>query len=256
MKIAYIGIDLFYPAPLWLQNAGAEIAEVFTCKTDNVTEFNTKIIAFAKKNKIPYTLSRITAEDIKRLRESGVHAAVCAGYYYKIPVTEDFPIVNIHPSLLPLGRGSWPMPHAILSGAKKSGVTIHKIAEGFDTGDILMQESFNLAKDENLDTFMEKALGLLPDMLKRLVKNFDSLWRGAKKQGEGEYIAAQTEKDWTVTADMAADTADGILRAFYGYECIYAGKNGNVMIHRGRARKGEPLGQKLPLTDGYIEIIE
>ena len=267
MKIAYIGIDLFYPAPLWLQNAGAEIAEVFTFKTDNVTEFNTKIIAFAKENKIPYPLSRITAEDIKRLRESGVHAAVCAGYYYKIPVTEDFPIVNIHPSLLPLGRGSWPMPHAILSGAKKSGVTIHKIAEGFDTGDILMQESFYLAKDENLDTFMEKALGLLPDMLKRLVKNFDSLWRGAKKQGEGEYIAAQTEKDWTVTADMAGrsmvDKMFGdywqkfaSLRAFYGYECIYAGKNGNVMIHRGRARKGEPLGQKLPLTDGYIEIIE
>ena len=256
MKIAYIGIDLFYPAPLWLQNAGAEIAEVFTCKTDNVTEFNVRIVAFAKENKIPYTLSRITAADIKRLRESGVHAAVCAGYYYKIPVTEDFPIVNIHPSLLPLGRGSWPMPHAILSGAKKSGVTIHKIAEGFDTGDILMQESFNLAKDENLDTFMEKALGLLPDMLKRLVKNFDGLWRGAKKQGEGEYIAAQTEKDWTVTADMAADTADGILRAFYGYECIYAGKNGNVTIRRGRAHKGEPAGQRLPLTDGYIEIIE
>lgn len=256
MKIAYIGIDLFLPAPQILTAAGAEIAEIFTCETDNVCEFNRGIIEFAEKNEIPYTLRRITKSDIERLKNAGAEAAVCAGYYYKIPADTGFPIVNIHPSLLPEGRGSWPMPHDILSGAKESGVTVHKIAEGFDTGDILMQRRFRISEEENLDTFMKKVREMLPDMLTELMKNFSYLYANAAGQGEGTYISAQTERDWTITYEMTVETADKILRAFYGYECIYRGKGKVVKIRRGRARRGVRHTAELPLSDGYVEASE
>ncbi len=255
MKIAYIGIDLFYDALVSLDALGCEITEIFTCKTDNVTEFNVRICEFAERRKIPYQMTRITREDINRLKEKGCEFAVCAGYYFKIPADTDFPIVNIHPSLLPVGRGSWPMPQTILKGMKKSGVTVHKIAEGFDTGDILLQREFELSENESLVSFMEKVYELVPPMMAELVNNFEELWKNALPQNEGDYWEAPTRQDMTVRADMTAEEADFILRAFLGYECIYEdeGKQ-NFEIIGGRAFEGETdNAETLPLTDGYIE---
>lgn len=254
MKIAYIGIDLFFNTLESLDRLGCEIGEIFTCKTDNVTEFNIKIRDFAKERRIPCKLTRITVEDIERLRNEKFDFAVCAGYYFKIPADTGFPIVNIHPSLLPVGRGSWPMPRTILKGMKKSGVTVHKIAEGFDTGDILMQKEFELTVSETLETFMDKVYTLIPDMIAELVQNFDRLYAGATPQGDGDYWEAPTDADMTVTADMTAEQADQILRAFLGYECIYKGKERSCKIIGGRAHKGTATVNDniLPVRDGYI----
>jgi methionyl-tRNA formyltransferase len=50
----------------------------------------------------------------------------------------DFPILNLHPSLLPLGRGADPIPWAIIEN-HDVGVTIHRIDEGIDSGNIIVQ---------------------------------------------------------------------------------------------------------------------
>lgn len=239
MKIAYIGLDLFYPVLCTLAEIGCEIVEIFTCKTDNVTEFNTEIIGFAEKNGIPYTTERITLEDINRLKQKGCELAVCAGYYFRIPVDSEFPMVNIHPSLLPEGRGSWPMPVSILRGDKYSGVTIHKIAEGFDTGDILLQRRFEISVEENLKSFMDKACSLASVMVHEVINNFKDLYKNAIPQGNGEYIEAPSEKDWTVTENMSFEEADLIMRAFYGYECIYLSKDKKYVLINAKAVKKE-----------------
>ncbi|MBR5613810.1 MAG: hypothetical protein IKW64_00720 [Clostridia bacterium] len=255
MKIAYIGIDLFYPALEALEALDCEILEIFTCETDNITEFNVKITDFAVKRNIPCKKSRITKDDIARLLQNGCEAAICGGYYFKIPADTKLPIVNIHPSLLPVGRGSWPMALSILRGDKKSGITIHKIAEGFDTGNILLQREFEIADDETHKTFMEKANSLLPEMLESLIKNFALLWQNAKPQGEGEYWEMPAEEKYTVTYDMTVKEADRILRAFYGYECIYKTKDRRTLIIGGRAVKSyKTEGAEFPLVDGYIKI--
>lgn len=249
MKIAYIGIDLFFTALKSLVECGCEIAEIFTCKTDNKTEFNLKIIDYAKKNNIPYQLTRITKEDIGRLKEKGCEFAVCAGYYYRIPADTGFPIVNIHPSLLPVGRGSWPMPQTILKGLEKSGVTVHKIAEGFDTGDILIQREFELEKSETLVSFMDKVYSLIPELIKELTGKFEYLWNNAVPQTGGDYWVSPCREDMTVTREMSAEEADRILRAFLGCECYYEDKE----IIGGRAFEGLPIDEDLPLKNGYIK---
>ncbi len=251
MKIAYIGIDLFFPALESLVNCGCEIVEIFSCKTDNKTEFNLKICEFAEKNNIPCQLTRITSQDIERLKEKDCKAAVCAGYYFKIPADSGLPIVNIHPSLLPQGRGAWPMPQTILKGLEKSGVTVHKIAEGFDTGDILLQREFCVDSMETLVSFMEKVYALIPFMMDELVRDFDDLWENAVPQKDGVYWEAPVREDMTVKADMTAAEADEILRAFLGYECFYEGE-GVFEIIGGRAYKGKCSENCLPLKDGYI----
>ena len=101
---------------------------------------------------------------------------------------------------------------------------------------------------------MEKANQLLPDMIKMLISDFDRLYAEAKPQGEGEYWKAPCKTDFTVTADMTVEEADLILRAFYGYECIYADGDSKQVIIGGRAVKSEKAeGKGLPLADGYIK---
>ena len=254
MKIAYIGIDLFFEALCSLERCGCEIVEVFSCVTDNKTEFNVKIREFAEKRNIPCQMTRITKADIERLKEKGCKMAVCGGYYFKIPWDTDFTIVNIHPTLLPVGRGPWPMPQVILKGMKKSGVTVHKIAESFDSGDILLQREFEVLPDETLETYMKKAEELLPEMMETLVQSFDALWENAKPQEDSPYWSAPLPEDFTVSCDMSAWNADKILRAFFGYECIYQGENETFEIIGGRAEMGEsPDDECLPLKDGYIK---
>lgn len=254
MRIAYIGIDLFYPALETLYGLDCEIIEVFTCKTDNITEFNLKVCDFAIKHKIPLNYNPISRDDIQRLINKGCQAAICGGYYFKIPSDTSLPIVNIHPSLLPVGRGSWPMAQAILWKHKKSGVTIHKIAEGFDTGDILLQNEFYLDEDETHQTFMEKANLVLSGMLEGLVCDFDKLYNSAIPQGDGEYWKAPQKADYTVTPEMTAEEADLIFRAFWGYECIYKNGDDEVVVIGGRAVKSDNSeGSSLPLIDGFVK---
>ncbi len=253
MKIAYIGIDLFYPALEKLYDLGCEISEIFTCEVDNVCEFNLKICAFSERHNIPISKLPISREDMQRLIDKDCHMAICGGYYFKIPHNTELPIVNIHPSLLPIGRGSWPMAQSILWRHKLSGVTIHKIAEGFDTGDILLQREFRLDADETHKSFMDKANAVLAEMLPQLVNNFEELYNNAKPQGNGEYWKAPTDKDYTITSDMTAEEADLILRAFYGYECVYKNQETSCIIIGGRAALSNDLSDKeFPLKDGYI----
>lgn len=258
LKIAYIGIDLLYPALEALETSGCEIAEIFSCRTDNVTEFNTRVCGFARERGIPLHLDKITASDIRRLADEGCRMAVCGGYYYRIPVREDIlPVVNIHPALLPIGRGAWPMPVTILKGLRESGVTLHKMTEAFDEGDILLQEKITVSPEDDLETLMEKYWALLPGMMRRLAADFDSLYENAIPQGEGEYWECPSEGEYLLEESTDAAEADLILRAFYGYECRYREKETVYGVIRGRVVKDsrmQPVKGKtlFPVADGWI----
>ena len=225
MKAAFVGIDLFYPALPALEAAGCEIVRVFTCRTDNVTEFNTRVCEYARARAVPLQTDRIRPADIDDLVRRGCDLLLCGGYYHRIPVRDGLYMANIHPSLLPVGRGAWPMPVTILRGLDESGVTIHRLAGAFDAGDILLQERVRVAPDETLQTLTRKQQALLPDMVKRLVSDLPALWDGALPQSEAraEYWPCPSEPDWTVREDMPPGDADRILRAFYGYEVVYEG---------------------------------
>jgi len=254
MKIAYAGFDLMAPAFAALCENNT-LCKLFTCPVDGVSETNDRVISLAEAAGTPHTLSRITREDIDALVSGGCELLISAGYYYRIPIDPRLRMVNIHPSLLPYGRGAWPMPLAILDRLPQSGVTVHKTEESFDTGDILLQERFPLAADEDLDSFMEKVNALLPAMMRRLTAEFDALWENAAAQGEGVYLDEPDLDDYTLTPDCTAEYADRVLRAFYGFPICYERGGQRTVILRGCALTGEREGQSYPLSDGYIRIL-
>jgi methionyl-tRNA formyltransferase len=64
--------------------------------------------------------------------------------------------LNLHSSLLPAYRGRAPVNWAILEGERELGATLHVIDEGVDTGDVVYQERFELADDEDVADALRK----------------------------------------------------------------------------------------------------
>lgn len=65
-------------------------------------------------------------------------------------------IVNIHPSLLPKYPGLNAYEQAFQAGEKISGITIHFVDEGMDTGPVIQQKSFPREKRDELEKFIER----------------------------------------------------------------------------------------------------
>ena len=61
-------------------------------------------------------------------------------------------VLGMHPTLLPEGRGRAAIPWAILKGLERTGVTLFKLAEGVDTGDILAQHELRIGPRETATT--------------------------------------------------------------------------------------------------------
>ena len=82
------------------------------------------------------------------LEEHGVELVVLAGYMHLLtkPFLDRFPrrIVNVHPSILPAFPGMNAIQAALEANVEKTGVTIHLVDEGLDTGPVLRQEELPL----------------------------------------------------------------------------------------------------------------
>ncbi len=88
------------------------------------------------------------------LQEHGARLVVCAGYMHLLtsPFLERFPdrIVNVHPSLLPEFPGAHPIEDALAAGVETTGVTVHVVDDGLDTGPVIRQEPVPVEPRETL----------------------------------------------------------------------------------------------------------
>jgi phosphoribosylglycinamide formyltransferase-1 len=109
------------------------------------------------------------------LEEHGVELVVLAGYMHLLtrPFLDRFPdrIVNVHPSLLPAFPGSHAIADALAAGVATTGVTIHVVDEGLDTGPILRQEAVPLEPRATLEERIHAVEHLLlPEVVRSLLR--------------------------------------------------------------------------------------
>ena len=110
------------------------------------------------------------------LEEHGVTLVACAGYMYLLTPAflARFPqrIVNIHPALLPAFPGRTPIEDALASGAAETGVTVHWVDEGVDSGPIITQERVAIENGETAASLRERLQAvehrLYPEVLREL----------------------------------------------------------------------------------------
>lgn len=77
--------------------------------------------------------------------------------------------INVHGSLLPKYRGRTPHVWAIINGEKKTGISAHRIEEGVDTGDIVLQKEIVINENDTGAIILEKFRNLYPELLDELL---------------------------------------------------------------------------------------
>jgi phosphoribosylglycinamide formyltransferase-1 len=70
------------------------------------------------------------------------------------------PILNVHPSLLPAFRGLFPQRRALEAGVPVTGVTVHFVDAGMDTGPIVLQAPLGIRPEDTEQTLSERLLPL------------------------------------------------------------------------------------------------
>jgi phosphoribosylglycinamide formyltransferase-1 len=125
------------------------------------------------------------------LESQGVSLVVLAGYMHLLTGSflECFPesIVNVHPSLLPSFPGAHAIDDALAAGVDTTGVTVHLVDEGLDSGPVLRQQEVPV---EPRATLLERIHAvehvLLPAVVRALVGESSVSSGDAGKGGEPE----------------------------------------------------------------------
>jgi methionyl-tRNA formyltransferase len=221
MNVVYCGYDFFWNVLHEVLDGGHALRALYTFRTDDRYDFHEKVTALARGVAAPIHLSSIATHSLARIPRAERNLLLCAAYPYKVPadVIEAFDYaVNVHPSLLPDGRGPWPLPWSILRGDAKSGVTLHKLNAGWDAGDILLQQDVNLAPDENLESLSAKLQLRAAPLVRRFLADPARCWLEAKPQGPGTYQSWPKEADRTVDWDDDVADIQRVIRAFGKFE--------------------------------------
>lgn len=126
-------------------------------------------LTHAREAGIPYFMfyprkypSKAAYEELilQQLMEAGVEYIVLAGYMRIIGPTllNAYPkrIINIHPSLLPSFPGKDAIGQALAAGVPLTGVTIHYVDEGIDTGPIIAQRPVFIDPGETRESLEPK----------------------------------------------------------------------------------------------------
>ena len=99
---------------------------------------------------------------VEKLREHGVTLVVLAGFMRILSpyFVRSFKgrILNIHPALLPSFPGAHAHRDVLEYGVKVSGVTVHFVDEGMDSGPIILQAAVPVEDDDTEDTLAARVL--------------------------------------------------------------------------------------------------
>ncbi|PIS29512.1 methionyl-tRNA formyltransferase [Candidatus Saganbacteria bacterium CG08_land_8_20_14_0_20_45_16] len=98
--------------------------------------------------------------------------------------------VNVHASLLPKYRGAAPVQWAILKGEKETGITIMKLDEGLDTGEIILQQKVAIEPKDTTLTLMDKLFAKGSKLLLKALQQINDGTVKLQKQNESEVTYA------------------------------------------------------------------
>jgi methionyl-tRNA formyltransferase len=106
---------------------------------------------------------------LERIRAAQPQAVlVCAfGQLIREPLLSEFPILNVHPSLLPRWRGAAPIERAIMAGDRTTGVCVMRLTEGLDSGPVALVEEVAIGPEDDYGALANRLATVGGDLLVR-----------------------------------------------------------------------------------------
>jgi len=223
--------------------------------------FSQSVEELARDCGIPVHLTdRVDAETIDLVKRAEPDVIVVNSWYtWMPPELYNLPphgTLNLHDSLLPKFTGFSPVLWALISGESEFGLTVHRMDDGLDTGDILIQRSLPIGDTDTGTGLVMRAMDLIPDALRDALSALESgtaVWRPQHK-AERTYFHKRSQRDSLIDWNWPAADLERFVRAlsdpypraftFYRGERIevlaahvseagYGGTPGRVIVQEG-----------------------
>lgn len=257
MKIVFMGTpDFAVPCLQSLLDSGHEVCAVYTQPDKPVgrkqilTPPPVKSLALAHDIPVYQPTTFRDETTVQTLAAMEPELIVVVAYGRILPKTVlDIPpygCVNVHGSLLPKYRGAAPIQWSVLNGDPVTGVTTMYMAEGLDTGDMLLKAETKIEPDETSGELFDRLAEMGASLL---VETVAGLQQGIlERQPQDESLACHTTKidktfspvDWSGTADHIHNQVRG-LSPWPVASTVFHGKT--LKLHK-TGRSGESLSGK------------
>ena len=256
MRIVFMGTPAFAACSLQkLIDEGYEIPLVVT-QPDRKGNRNKMVLSEVRKLALEHGIEtaqpvriKKDPELIERLKEIAPDMIVVAAFGQILPKSvldiPRFGCVNVHGSLLPKLRGASPMQAAVLEGFEESGVTIMRMAEGLDTGDMISKCTCDIkGRDftEVSEILAEAGAELLAETIPHIADG--SAVYEVQDDAEATYAGMISKADGYTDFDEPAERIERKIRAFIEWPACYSYLDGQqVKFYKAEVIDEEPDGE-------------
>lgn len=234
MRLIFMGTpDFAVPCLQSVLDAGHEVCAVFT-QPDKpkgrgyvLTPPPVKVLAEQLQIPVYQPATLRNAQIVEQIRALKADCILVVAYGKLLPAEvlaiPHFGCINVHASLLPKYRGAAPYQWAVINGDTKTGVTTMYLAEGLDTGDMLLRAETEIGPDETAGELHDRLSVLGADLL---VKTLESLQNGTAKripQGESDtdYARMLTKEMGKINWGKPAQILHNLIRGLSPWPTAY-----------------------------------
>jgi methionyl-tRNA formyltransferase len=179
-KIIFMGSPDFALPTLQAIHQQFQVNAVFTRadapKGRNQTLTPTPIKTWAQNQQIPVycPLTKLELASLIKQIQPSLIIIIAYGMILPKEITDNFLCLNLHGSLLPKYRGPSPIQACLLNNDPETGITLMKINETMDTGDILTQKKLKLEPTDNFGQLHDKLTELSANLILEFLINNQS----------------------------------------------------------------------------------
>ena len=174
--------------------------------------------------------------------------------------------INLHASLLPKWRGAAPIQRSIMSQDKETGISVMKINEKLDEGDISHIFKINIEENENAQTLSDRLSTLASDKISEVIDSIIDKEVNFKQQDHSQATYAKKIKkiegliDWNDRAENIIGKING-LYPFPGGYFIFKGERYKILkaqLSFNKDKAGKVLSNDLEISCGEnsVKILE
>ena len=279
MRIVFMGTpDFAVPSLQALIDAGHDVCAVYTQpdKPQGRKQILTAppVKTLALEHDIPvFQPNTLKNEDEQaRLRELAPEVIIVVAYGKLLPkAVLDIPphgCINVHGSLLPRWRGAAPIQWAVIAGDEMAGVTTMQMAEGLDTGDMLLTYETKVGEKETAGELFDRLAQSGAELLTQTLIKLDEITPRPQDDAQSCYAHMLDKQMAVIDWSKSAHEIDCLIRGLNPWPIALttlSGERLKVFAAEKAAGNGEPgtvleadpkKGLTVACGEGALKLIE
>ncbi|MGL5256164.1 MAG: methionyl-tRNA formyltransferase [Proteocatella sp.] len=169
--------------------------------------------------------------------------------------------INVHASLLPKYRGAAPINFAIIDGEKKTGITTMYMAQGLDTGDMILKDEVEITGEDTAGTLHDKLAVLSKETLRKTLELIESGTAPREVQDDSlsNYAPMMSKELGHIDFSKNAQDIINLSRGVDPWPSAYAKLGEDTIklfgIKLGNATKNTNYGEIVSVNPDCIEVV-